>query len=182
MSDKSPRWTVKLTFKPALGIGDVAKVVEYIDEHDYVANFGDDGLQWHELPVAKRIGWGYWGHGRMVDAFQDKFNRMCNGEELHKIEWSDSFKGNWQSEWLYRGQDVGKLVRVLKKLECVANGTITGTHFAVEGGSTLFVVDNTFRAPVITTLPGHRIFEDSWESEPEPDDEETDPPIKKAKT
>ena len=180
MGDDKPVWNVKLTFTPPLSKQAVSEVMEYIEEHDYVGNHGDDGLQWHEMPVSERVGWGYWGFGKMSEKFQHHWDHMGNEDVLQKIQWIDTFNGSWEHQWLYRGQDVGKLFRALNKQKCMANGTIVGTHFAVKGNSHLFVVDNTFRSPIITMTPGERVFEDNWPSDPESDEDE-EPAIKRSK-
>lgn len=178
MSNDKPKWNVSLTFTPPLSKEAILEILEYLEEHDYVANHGDDGVQWYEMPIRKREGWGRYGNGEMVKAFEDKHKYMDQHSTLQKISWSDTFYGHPENHHVYRGQDVGKLFRALKKHKCLANGVIHGRRFGVNGDR-LFVVDNVFHAPVVTYAPGPKVFEDHWPSEEDNDDDEPD--IKRAR-
>ena len=179
MSNDKPKWYANLTFTPPLSKEAVLEIIEYLDEHDYVANHGDDGVQWYEMPIRKREGWGRYGNGEMVKEFENAHKNMDHNSTLQKISWSDTFYGHPENYHVYRGQDVGKLFRALKKQKCKANGVITGRRFGVNGGDRLFVVDNVFHAPVVTYAPGPKVFEDHWPSEEDNDDDEPD--IKRAR-
>tara|TARA_X000000368_G_scaffold393286_1_gene358852 strand:- start:3866 stop:4417 length:552 start_codon:yes stop_codon:yes gene_type:complete len=178
-NNNKPQWNVNLTFTPPLSKEAVLDILEYLDDHDYVANHGDDGVQWYEMPIHKREGWGTYGDGKMAKAFESKHPCLCDKTKLQKIAWSDTFAGDPSYHHTYKGQDVGKLLRALKKQKCKANGVITGRRIGVNGGDRLFVVDNVFHAPVVTYAPGPKVYEDHWPSEADDDDDEPD--IKRAR-
>lgn len=93
----------------------------------------------------------------MRAAIKGALNRViAKRYPLGAMEWRDEHLGD---NTPYRAQDVGKLLRVLRKRKIDVNGTITGEGFAVEG-NVLFVVHSCLHAAKIVTYAGEQVYID----------------------
>ena len=151
----SKTWTARLSFNPPLDKNNLEKVVEYIGDCDYSIIV----YRWETLPVKRRTKKNdkTWGNGAMHKTFKqalDNYNiPICN------ISWYDERNGGNTS---YECQDIGKLLRILRKLQINTSGEVEGEGFAYNY-QMFFIIDNMIRAP--RSIPGDIIFRDDCESD-----------------
>lgn len=125
--DKS--WNVALTFKPSLRMPQLKSIVSYLGTTDYSVY----GKNWYELPVRDRVERGgdtFAGAPMMHDAFRRALQRVeSSGGVVVNVNWSNERCGGCN---FYTGNDIGKLLRILRKLGVDCCGVITGEGFQHE--------------------------------------------------
>ena len=165
-------WKVKLAFTPALSPSKLQTIVTYLGDSDYSVCCEN----WYELPVKKR----HHAHMRtysepaMHEAFQKALRDADPTKPVASIGW---FNERCGGPGFYQANDVGKLLRILRKLGVSANGEISGEGFEWTG-DILFVKDSHLHKPNVTIVAGPRAYVDTY---PSSEDERLRLPPKKKK-
>ena len=149
---------------PPLTLSNVKEIIQYLDNSDY-SQISNYPMNWSDIPPSQRTrakNDRTWGGGAMIHEFAEV------SAPVHSIQWEDSRNGGCTS---YECNDIGKLLRILKKLNVTANGSVTGEGFAHEG-DTYFIVDNSIHCARLS--PGPKVFVDGYESDDEKVPQEKD--------
>ena len=156
-------WHANLRFSPLLKSFEVGEILAYLDNSGYsvIANYPSN---WCDVFPSKRTrakNDATWGRAAMINAFTGVRDFLAGGHSMSKITWKDARYGGNTS---YECNDIGKLLRILKKLKITAKGTVEGEGFAHDG-DIYFIEDNSIYSAVF--VKGPQVFIDDYESDDE---------------